>query len=310
MNEREAILRIANLLNISSDCLYADACLFQDMLFSIDGYSASESLLPWMNLEDWGWKAVIAAFSDVIASGGTPLLALYSVGVMTAEEGLSVARGVKEASEWLGVKVLGGDLNRCRSDRWIDVTAIGRKSRNWLRWNSARPGLKVVQVGYIGFGAIAYLLLKGLVSAEEIPKELIKYTKRPTPPMKELAEALKRYDAEAAIDNSDGWAWSLKTISLASKVRIEIQEILVPDEMIEILKLAEGKGVKTLKLLLNSAEDYNYAVLARDSEAEGIVDFLEKKGVPADIVGESVKGEGVRFSGKEVEIIGWDSFEQ
>ncbi len=309
MLERDAILKIAEILKIDSNCFYSDACLHDNYLFSIDGYSASESLLPWMNLKDWGWKAFVAAFSDIAASGGTPLISLYSVGVTKAEEGIEIAEGVAEASKWLGVKVLGGDFNRCKNDRWIDVVAIGKSGKFWTRWNTAREGLNVIQVGYLGFGAITDLILRKLMKPSEVPKEIIEYTRRPKPPIKVLAEAINVCGAKAAIDNSDGWAWSLSLVAKYSGVSIEIDELIVPDDIITTLREHWREGV-TLKLILNSAEDYNYAVFADKHETECLISYLEKRRVPAGVIGKTVKGEKgfVLFSGRRIEPEAWDSF--
>jgi len=309
MLERDAILKIAKILKISGNCFRSDACHYNNYLFNIDGYSASESLLPWMDLKDWGWKAVIAAFSDIAASGGRPLVSLYSVGVTEAEEGIEIAEGIAEASKWLGVEVLGGDFNRCKNDRWIDVVAIGKSGNFWTRWNTAREGLNVIQVGYLGFGAITSLLLKKLINIPEVPEEIINYTKRPRPPIKVLAEAINTCGAKAAIDNSDGWAWSLSLVAKNSEVGVEINELIVPDEIIMILRKHQGQE-NMVKLILNSAEDYNYALFADKHETECLLSYLEKKRVPAGIVGKTIGREkgSILFSGKRIEPLAWDSF--
>jgi thiamine-monophosphate kinase len=309
LNEREAIERVAEILNVPPDCFRADACLRNGLLYSIDGYSASESLLPWMSLEDWGWKAFVASFSDVVASGGKPLFALYSVGVRSAEEGILIAKGVKEAKEWLGVEVIGGDFNRCKTDRWIDVVAVGRLEGRWLRWVAEGDDLKLVQAGYLGFGSVASLILEGSLRMEHVPEEVLSYTRRPAPPLREISEALARCGARAAIDNSDGWAWSLKVLAESSSLGIEVDELIVPDEILSLFRSIGLRGKKFIRALINSAEDYNVAILADDQEAECVVSYLEKNGVPAGVVGRTVRKAGtVRFSGVEVEVSGWDSF--
>ncbi len=308
MNEREAIAKIAKILKLRKECFESDACYYEGFLYNIDGYSASESLLPWMNLEDWGWKAVVAASSDIVASGGRPLALLYSVGVGEAEEGIDIAVGVGEAASWINVPVLGGDFNRCNKDKWIDVAMIGKGGNVWLRWNTATEDLRVIQVGYLGYGFIAYLILKGVLDIKDVPSIVIEYTKRPTPPIKELAQGLEKCKARAAIDNSDGWAWSLSVVANYSNVGISINEIIVPEDIIEIVRKLNVDRKRLMNLLLNSAEDYNYAIFADNESAECLINFLEKNKVPAGIVGFTYRGSGVKFSGKEIEITSWDSF--
>jgi thiamine-monophosphate kinase len=108
----------------SEECLDYDACPHEGLVFNIDGYSAEHSKLPWMTWEDFGWKATVAAAADVVASGGTPEVILYSIGAPSPQEALAIARGVGSASGRLGARVLKADTNRA-SDPWIDVAVVG-----------------------------------------------------------------------------------------------------------------------------------------------------------------------------------------
>ena len=144
-------------------CWGLDSCpLPGGLVASIDGYSLEESLLPWMTLEDWGWKAVVAAAMDVVASGGRPIQVMYSIGTRSFEEALMVARGVGLASKWMKARVGKSDTNRAVGGKgWIDVAVIGEAPKPIPR-SGARPGHLIVQAGYLGFGALARLALEGV----------------------------------------------------------------------------------------------------------------------------------------------------
>jgi len=276
------------------------------MLFSIDGYSASESLLPWMDVSDWAWKAVVAAASDVAASGGEPQGILYSVGLREPGDLEKIASGVGEAADWLGVVVLGGDTNRVGcDDSWIDVAVVG-KPYSWIKRTGARPGMRIIQVGYVGYGSIAKLIIEGSVDITTVDEDIVTYTKRPKPPMA-VGEILSKCGAAASIDNSDGWAWSLLQMALASGVGIELLEVHAPESVTRTLVEAGVDNVEYA--LLGSWEDYTVAAAVPEDRVGCVLRECNGSGIPCWDVGVVYEAGGeLRFKGKKVDIRGWDSF--
>ncbi len=308
-SEHGVLIEAARLASLRRGCLEADACLYEGLLYSIDGYGAGESVLPWMTLEDWGWKALVAAASDIVAAGGEPVAALYSVGVRRPGEVLEIAKGIGEAADWLGVAVLGGDTNRCVcGDAWIDVAVVGMPLR-WVTWRGAKPGMAVVQIGYTGYGAIAQLLLEGRIEPGDVPEAIIEYTRRPTPPVA-AARVLASCGAVAAIDNSDGWLWSLYTIAKSSGVGINLEEVHVEEAVAGILE-GLGLGVsEQARVLLSSAEDYNVAAVFPRESVECALEACKRHGIKCWVVGGTTGETGVvRWRGEALRPRGWDSFE-
>jgi len=301
-----AVTREASrLAGVPVECVDSDACLYGGLLYSIDGYSASESRLPWMSLGDWGWKAVVAASADVVASGGVPYAALYSIGAPRGEDVVEVAGGVGEAARWLGLVVLGGDTNRCSSgDLWIDVAVVG-SPRTWTPWSRARRGFSVVQVGYVGYGFIASLLLRRKLGLDEVPEVVVDYTRRPKPPLRGLPDLMASCGVKAAVDNSDGWARSLWLVAKSSSVGVELRDVLVDPVVEELLK----EYRLSLEGVLDSAEDYNIALFAPPESVDCILAGCDKLGHPCEVVGwVTSEASVVRFKGRRVEARGWDSF--
>lgn len=256
-----------------------------------------DSRLPWMSLSDWGWKAVVAAASDIAASGGRPVALGYSLGVSERGAALEVARGVGEAASWLGLVVGKSDVNR--GPGWIDVAVVGVPGpRGTVSRKGARPGDLLLQVGYVGYGLVAKLILQGKLSLDSAPPEAIEYSRRPKPPIA-AGWLLSSCGARASSDNSDGWLVTIASIARASGVAVFLDSVLAPDWA---WSYADGLGD-----LASSWEDYNIAVAAGEEEAECILHGCKRLGLPCGVVGRFSEGSGVYLEGRRVEARGWES---
>ncbi len=283
-------------------CLNYDACpVAPGLVVNIDGYSERESRLPWMSLADWGWKAVIAAASDVAASGGKPLSIFYSVGVRSFRESFEVAEGVAAAADWIGVRVAKSDANR-GGEAWIDVAVIGGTARAVPR-SGAEPGDVVVQAGYVGPGAVAKEVLSSVIPLEEVPESVLAATRRPLPPVR-LGPFIAGCSATAASDNSDGWGFTLSLIADASRVAIDLDTVLVDPGSAKVM---EAHGIDPETGGLASWEDYSIAVTASEDSAECLLEACKRLSIPCSIVGRVERGRGVFLRGRQIEIGGWKS---
>ncbi|MEB3860309.1 MAG: AIR synthase related protein [Desulfurococcales archaeon] len=285
----------------SERCLAYDACPHEGLLFNIDGYSAEHSKLPWMTWEDFGWKATVAAAADVIASGGTPRAVMYSVGVSSPSEALAIASGVGEAAHRLGALVLKADTNRAR-EPWIDVAVVGDTGRPVGR-RGARPGDYLVQVGLVGYGLVAELVLRGEASVEDAGR-LLDYTRRPflDPGLGRLISAC---NASAASDNSDGWAFTISTL-LDQRLDAEVDSIEAPSRVLDFIA---GHYEDPEIALFDSKEDYTIAVAAGDEASACILEGCKRLGAPCSVVGRMVEGSGrIKYGGVEVRVEGWEWF--
>jgi len=307
VSERRASIEAAQASGVHPLCIESDSCPWGGLLASIDGYSARESKLPWMNWSDWGWKALVASASDVAASGGVVEAVLVSIGAPTADVAVETARGVGEAARWLGASVLGGDMNACRcDDAWIDVAVLGRRLYWSPRW-SARPGDVLVRAGPLGYGAVANAILKRPEILAVIPGGILDYTRRPRPPI-DLAAILASLGCppHAGIDNSDGWGETLWLLAEASKVRL-ILESLEPSR--EVADTLSGLGVDVVEAVLGSGEDYTLLLSTPPDASECTLRACRILGVECEVVGRVEEGApGVFYGGKRVPRRGWDSF--
>ena len=293
---------------VPGECVEAEACRGPGgLVYSIDGYSASEAKLPWITWEDWGWRAAAAAASDVVAAGGHPLAFLVSTGVGEPRRAVEIARGVGGLASSLGAVVLGGDTNRCGCDDWVDVAVVGREVR-WVGRRGGRPGDLVVQAGYSGYGAVARAVLEGLSAPEELEGRLSLAIRRPGVHVG-LLDVYVECPVKAAIDNSDGWAYTLSQLALASEVSIEAWDVLVDPEAERFL----SSLVDDLEgWLLSSWEDYNVFIVVGPRDVDCVLDACRRAGLPCRVVGRLEEGRpgALKFRGRALEARGWDSFRQ
>ncbi len=284
------IIRMAARILNNESMLLSDASGPDELVINIDGYAASLSRLPFMSWSDWGYKATVAAASDVIAAGGRPVAIAYSVGLDEPSKVIDVASGVAEASKLIGALVYKADTNRSPDDSWIDVAVVGRSRRKVSR-AGARPGDVVIQAGYVGYGAVAARLLERKLREEQLRPEALQLIRRPRP-LVQLSDVISQY-ATASSDNSDGWAAALDNIARASNVRIELSSVVIDPLLYGIIDEWEA---------LASGEDYALAFTVPEAE---VSETLRACGSLCTPVGHVTAGSGVYLRGREVSIRGW-----
>lgn len=298
--------RAAALAGVPLHCVEAESCLAGGVLVSIDGYSASESKPGWLRWEDWGWRAVIAAASDVIASGGAPVAVSVSVGAGEPSTALRVAEGAGEAARSLGAVLASGDLNSCPcGDAWVDVAVVGRPVK-WLTRRGASPGDYIVQIGYIGYGAVASAILRGKLRFDEVDRRLALALRRPRA-LTAFPTLARLCGVKAAIDNSDGWAYTVAQLAHANMASAVLHSYLADPEALDV---AGKLGYDVDELMLASWEDYNIAAAVPREGARCLEAECRRLGIPCLIVGRLAEGEPgtVYYRGKRVEPGGWSSF--
>lgn len=293
--ERGLVRELARILDLG-ECLHFDACpLGGGLIVNMDGYALRYSKYPFHTLEDWGYRAVAAAVSDVYASGGLPRAILYSIGVDSEDDARAVARGVAHAARELGVRVAKSDLNRA-VEPWIDVAVVGFSERPVSR-SGAGKGELLVQAGYLGYGLLEKLVYEGRIPLEEAVG-VNGFTRRLPPP---AGPVISRY-ATASSDNSDGWAATLWNIAEASRIRITVEEIHVEPG---VARLLSKYGVD-LDEAVYSWEDYNIAFTVKASRVGEVLEDCRNAGIPCWVVGEVEEGPpGVVYKGRSVSR-GWE----
>jgi thiamine-monophosphate kinase len=207
-----------------------------------------------LSFEDIGYRATIAAASDLAAKGARPLGALASLVIPSDVDESSVdalARGQRQASDAVDARVVGGNLSR--GERLsIATTWLGTAERPILR-AGAKPGDGVYVCGDVGLAGAGFRALDAGLS--DAPRAAIDAWRRPR---ERIAEGLRMArDASASIDISDGLAMDALHLAQASAVRVVLDEAALRSVLhAATLVVARTIGIDALDLALGGGEDY------------------------------------------------------
>lgn len=198
----------------------------------------------WMSPADIGWRATMAALSDLAAMGAEPiglLVALAAPASWDAELD-AVMKGVAEACEAARTKLLGGDTTR-GPVLMLTVTVLGRAASPLAR-GGAVAGDAIYVSGVLGGPGAA--LAAWLAGAEPRPVHRARFL-RPAARLS-LGRWCAANGATAAIDLSDGLAADLAHVAAASGVVCEVDVEHVPHcEGVDALAaLASGEEYELL----------------------------------------------------------------
>lgn len=130
----------------------------EDLVWTIDEHvEGTHFRRDLMSLEDVGYRALIAAVSDVAAMGARPWCVLSALVMPVEMDGASLdalGRGIAAAARAVGVKVVGGNLARGPALA-IATTVLGRGAagQGFLRRSGTRVGDGVHLAGPVGLAA-------------------------------------------------------------------------------------------------------------------------------------------------------------
>jgi len=188
-----------------------------------------------------GFKLAAVNLSDIAAMGGTPEWALLILGFSSPPEEDFVRefyRGLNEALETFGARLVGGDTVRSR-ELWAGLFLVGRAERPILR-RGARPGDLIYVSRPLGAAAAA---LRYFREGRDPPKDLKKAHLFPEPEV-ELGRTLAGEGLPTAMmDLSDGLLLDLSRLCRINGVGARLRDIPVADGA-------------TLEEALSGGEDY------------------------------------------------------
>jgi len=242
----------------------------------------------WLEPAEIGWRATMAALSDLAAMGASPLGMLLALTVPEAWRGAldGIATGIGEASARADTPIVGGDLTS--GERLsLAITVLGSAPRPLAR-SGAQPGDTIYVTGALGGPGAA------LAAWERGETPSATHRVRFARPVARLAAGtwLARHGATAAIDISDGLAGDAAHLAAASGVRCVLRldalpcvaganarEALVSGEEYELLVTAPALDAGRF-----AAENAGLAL-----QAIGVVEQASAQGAGA--TGEVVAGE-------------------
>lgn len=136
----------------------------------------------WLSLEDIGYRSVIAAASDVLAMGGTPL---WLLSALTFPEQFSdtdlaaLATGQQGAADCLNATMVGGNL--ARSGILSMTTTVLGKAAHPITRRGAKPGDALWLIGEVGLaGAGLEYLRRGARDSSASARHCVAQWQRPS----------------------------------------------------------------------------------------------------------------------------------
>lgn len=210
---------------IGDDAAVLDVPPGAQLVVSVDtSVDAVHFRRDWLRADEIGWRATMAALSDLAAMGADPLGVLLAVTVPTADRASlpAIAAGVGEAVHAAGTVIVGGDISS-GATLSITVTVLGAARRPLTR-AGARVGDAVWVTGRLGGPSAALRAWQG--GGAPTPEARARFA---TPGARLAAGRwLAAAGATAAIDISDGLVADARHIAAASAVTLTIDLATVP----------------------------------------------------------------------------------
>lgn len=236
--------------------------------------------LDWTDWYSLGHKSLAVNVSDIAAMGGTPTVAVVTLGIRGDERVSDLEamyRGMGALAKRHGAVIVGGDIVRVHDARLISVTVMGAASEGHVLVRSgAAMGDAIGVTGTIGASAAGLRILEhpdrfeGRTTADR----LVQAHLRPEPRV-DAGRLLVEHGANAAMDLSDGLGGDLPKILKASRVSAEIAierlpviaaaRALFPDDW-QSLAMSGGEDYE----LLFTIPDERWGALQRDAENRDI----------------------------------------
>lgn len=247
------------------------------------------------SFEDIGFRATMAAASDLAAMGARPVAAVSSW-VLPANSNEAdvdaIARGQREACDALGARIVGGNLSRgpvlSIGTTWIGTCALP------VRRSGALAGDGVFVCGALGLAHAGFLALSSSHDDEKTSAAIAAW-RRPRALIERGLDMARV--AHAAIDVSDGLARDAGHLARASRVRVALDETALRGHLHSTtIEIAKALSQDALDFALSGGEDYAL-LCASPSPIEGFTR-----------IGMIESGEGVTLSGRAIRESGFDHF--
>jgi thiamine-monophosphate kinase len=210
-----------------------------------------------MNLWQAARKAVVMNVSDFAAKGVRPIAMLVSLGIprsLRQSDIEELGAGLNAGAREYGAYVIGGDTGES-SDLVISLSVFGmaRKDKLMLR-SGAKPGDLVAVTGPFGRPPAGLkILVDNFKASKEIKKTLVESVLMPHARLEEGLALSQTGAISAAIDSSDGLAWSLHEIARESKVGVSVSSLPVAKEA---ARFARINKLDPSALALYGGEEY------------------------------------------------------
>jgi thiamine-monophosphate kinase len=249
----------------------------------------------------WGRKALAVNLSDIAAMGGVPKYAMVSIALSSKHSTEfidEIFAGLFDFADECGVAIIGGDTSSSPDSLFIDVSVIGDcESGRAVTRGGAKPGDMIYISGSLGASALGLSLLEEGVRLEDgsrFQDALLKHL-APEPRLR-LGRAIGEAGvATAMIDISDGLSTDLWHLLDRSNCGAVIHADAIPIAECVLLSSSSGQIADSLKVALNSGEEYELLFTATAEKSREIAELSDALAVRLTAIGKTVTGTGLRL---------------
>ena len=250
---------------------------------------------------DIGWKALAVNLSDIAAMGGTPRVALLSLGLPASIAPAAVHElldGFLALAADARVTLAGGNITRSPGPLFVDVTVSGfARPRHVLTRSAARAGDTLYVTGQIGAAAAGLGWLQQSAAADaglEGIEACAARHRRPEPRVRLGALLGRNRAASACMDLSDGLADAVRQLAGASGLGaiVEGDALPIPGAAREWFRRT---GMDPVVAATAGGDDYEllFAVPRRRSRGRLATVIRQARGVPVTKIGELTADPGL-----------------
>jgi thiamine-monophosphate kinase len=233
---------------------------------AVEGVHFRRDFASWRQI---GFRAVVAALSDLAAMGARPRAALVSLILPAGFQDrwlFELTDGLAEAAREYGSPVVGGNLSS-GAELSITTTVVGLAEDAILTRYGARPQDRIYITGIVGAAALG---LRCLQAGLDLPAATFFIERWRRPNAQILEGQLLLNLASAVIDVSDGLLQDLGHLCDASGVGAEIHldELPLGPGAVDLARLLDCDAAH---LALGGGEDYELLFTARpDADVQTI----------------------------------------
>jgi thiamine-monophosphate kinase len=223
-----------------------------------------------------------------------------------------IGKGLNAGAREYNAYILGGDTNEA-SDLVISCAVLGICQKPYLiKRSGAKHGDYVAVTGFFGKTTSGLkILMENFSAPPEIREELVNSVLMPHARLREGLALAQTQAATASIDSSDGLAWSLHEISLASNIGFVLDNLPIAEEA---EKFAKIHGLDPMELSLYGGEEYELVVTIKPRLWQNAKKAVETAGGALIRIGRVTKEKNLllKTAGKTVSIEarGWEHFKQ
>lgn len=312
MDERSIIKKMASILYdgvFKYDDISYDAST--GIVASIDTFVASTDMPPGMSYYHAAWKSITGGISDLICKGVLPIMILFSITIPRKINWKvldSLARGIKEAADYYGIKIGKGDVNK-GNELSITISAIGISNGRPPPREEVHPGDKIVVCDVFGYERLALDILTGKIEYQgKLKNKILKRFLTPKINIHKALWPINNGYVRASIDSSDGLVRSLYDLSIAANKKFLIHKLPVSRELINLYRKL---SLDVKKYVLYGGEEYIPIFIIKNEKWNVFLQRTKALGYKYVYVGYAMEGRGVylKINSKEVEVpdYGWDA---